>query len=294
MTPALTLTNGSSTNLTLAAATDDAAGLSRLPTEWQTIDRVMLDDTVIDQAVVGPNGVFAVSVDPDPVPATIEWDGLYRDGVRVTTTVKSALMAAHELRRRVGERLFAYPLLVTTIQATDEHLGRLGVDPQWPGRRSHLESRRSPAHPDAADGHHPGSARPHDIAIARPPGAPPAPPIRGGRSWIPVGDVTSGFTRLPSQCSDSSARESEPGSPPRSLASWAPRFWESLVSPQAITAPSWQVGDDGSDPESPPKAPDRCFPSTSAEPGHRCNDRYHRRQQGPTVAARFTSDVDRL
>jgi len=132
MAPALTLTNGSSTNLTLAtptAAANDAAGLSRLPTEWQTIDRVVLDDTVIDQAVVGPNGVFAVSVDPDPVPATIEWDGLYRDGVRVTTTVKGALMAAHELRRRVGEQLFAYPLLVTTIQASEEHLGRLGVVP---------------------------------------------------------------------------------------------------------------------------------------------------------------------
>ncbi len=132
MAQALTLTDGWSANLALATPTalaDDAAGLGLLPTEWQTIDRLVLDDTVIDQAVVGPNGVFAVSFDPDPVPATIEWDGLYRDGVRVTSAVKSALMAAYELRRRLGEQLFAYPLLVTTIQASDQHLDRLGVVP---------------------------------------------------------------------------------------------------------------------------------------------------------------------
>ncbi|MEE9581565.1 MAG: hypothetical protein V3W36_01380 [Acidimicrobiia bacterium] len=132
MTQALTLNPGWSANLALATPTalaDDAAGLSLLPTEWQTIDRVVLDDTVIDQTVVGPNGVFAVSFDPDPVPATIEWDGLYRDGIRITTTVKNALMAAYELRRRVGAQLFAYPFLVTTIQEADEHLDRLGVVP---------------------------------------------------------------------------------------------------------------------------------------------------------------------
>ena len=38
-------------------------------------------------------------------------------------------MAAYELRRRLGEQLFAYPLLVTTIQASDQHLDRLGVVP---------------------------------------------------------------------------------------------------------------------------------------------------------------------
>ncbi len=132
MTQALTLNPGWSANLVLATPTalaDDAAGLSLLPTEWQTIHRVVLDDSVIDQTVVGPNGVFTVTFDPNPVPATIEWDGLFRDGVRVTTTVKSALMAAHALRRRIGARLFAYPLLVTAIHETDEHLGRLGVIP---------------------------------------------------------------------------------------------------------------------------------------------------------------------
>ncbi len=132
MTQTFTLTDEWSADLTLTTPTalaDDAAGLSLLPTEWQTIDGLVLDDTVIDQTVVGPNGVFTVTFDPDPVPATIEWDGLFRDGARVTTTVKSALMAAHALRRRIGARLFAYPLLVTTIQETDEHLGRLGVIP---------------------------------------------------------------------------------------------------------------------------------------------------------------------
>ena len=132
MAQALTLTDGWSADpgaATPAAPADDAAGLSHLPTEWQTIDRVVIDETVIDHAVVGPNGVFAVSFDPDPIPATIDRDGLYRDGVRVTTTVKRALMAAHGLRRRVGEQLFAYPLLVTTIQEPDEHLDRLGVVP---------------------------------------------------------------------------------------------------------------------------------------------------------------------
>lgn len=132
MAQAPTLTDRWSANLTLATPTalvDDAAGLSLLPTEWQTIDPVVLDDTVIDQTVVGPNGVFAVSFDPDPVPVTIEWDGLYRDGIRITTTVKNALMAAYELRRRVGAQLFAYPFLVTTIQEADQHLDRLGVVP---------------------------------------------------------------------------------------------------------------------------------------------------------------------
>jgi len=130
MAQAFTLIDGWSADLTLATPTalaDDAAGLSLLPTEWQTIDRVVLDDTIIDQTVVGPNGVFTVTVDPDPIPATIEWDGLFRDGARVTTTVKNALMSAHALRQRIGAQLFAYPLLVTTIKETDEHLGRLGV-----------------------------------------------------------------------------------------------------------------------------------------------------------------------
>ncbi len=107
----------------------DHAGLSRLPSEWLTIDRIVLDDVLIDHVVVGPNGVFAVSVDSDPEPATVEWDGLYRDGVRVTRTVKAALMAAHDLRQRVGHRFFAYPLLVTAIAGTDGQLDRLGVVP---------------------------------------------------------------------------------------------------------------------------------------------------------------------
>lgn len=132
MTQPLTLVDGWAEDLALAtphAASGDVAGLRRLPSEWQTIDRVVLDDAAVDHVVVGPNGVFAVTVDPDPVPAAVEWDGLYRNGIRVTTTVKSALKAAYDLRRRVGERLFAYPLLVTAIAGASGQLDRLGVVP---------------------------------------------------------------------------------------------------------------------------------------------------------------------
>ena len=131
MAHALTLVDAWAPDLALATPhtpSDDVAGLSHLPTEWQVIDDVVLDDAIIDHVVIGPNGVFAVSIDPDPVPATVASDGLYRDGVRVTTTVKSAIMAAHDLRRRVGERMFAYPLLVTAI-AEHGQLDRLGVVP---------------------------------------------------------------------------------------------------------------------------------------------------------------------
>ena len=131
MTQALTLVDASASDsgpATTHAPSADVAGLARLPSEWQTIDHIVLDDVIIDYVIVGPNGVFAISVDPDPAPATVEGDGLYRNGIRVTTTVKSAIMAAHELRRRVGEQLFAYPLLVTAVASVDQ-LGRLGVTP---------------------------------------------------------------------------------------------------------------------------------------------------------------------
>jgi hypothetical protein len=107
----------------------DRAGLNRLPSEWTTVDGVVLDDHVLDHVVVGPNGVFAVAVDPDPEPAAVGDDGLYRQGTRVTTTVKSAVMAATALRQRVGERMFAYPLLVTAIDGAAGYLARLGVVP---------------------------------------------------------------------------------------------------------------------------------------------------------------------
>lgn len=108
-------------------ASDDAAGLRRLPSEWMVVDRVALADVVIDHVIVGPNGVFTVTIDPDPQPATIAHDGLYRDGTRVTHAVKSALAAAHDLRAAVGSHVFAYPLLVSAVDGDREHLDRLGV-----------------------------------------------------------------------------------------------------------------------------------------------------------------------
>jgi len=116
----------------IALATPTAphpAGLDRLPTEWAVLDGVVVGSTVVDHVVVGPNGVFTVNVDPDPRPVTFDPDGLYRDGTRVTTTVKDALMAAHRLRDELGTRVFAYPLLISHIEADRHQLDRLGVVP---------------------------------------------------------------------------------------------------------------------------------------------------------------------
>ena len=46
---------------------------------------VLVAGRTLDRVVVGPNGVFAVSLDPDPRPATLAADGLFRGGRRVTT-----------------------------------------------------------------------------------------------------------------------------------------------------------------------------------------------------------------
>lgn len=117
-------------DLTLAtpsATPNDAAGLHNLPAEWRVVDGVVLDDTVIDHVVVGPNGVFTVTIDPDPTPARVGHDGLYRSGQRVTYSVKSAVSAAHHLRATVGPQVFAYPLLVSSVAGDRAHLDRLGV-----------------------------------------------------------------------------------------------------------------------------------------------------------------------
>jgi hypothetical protein len=131
MAEMITLANGWESDLALATApaTDDAAGALQLPAEWETIDRVVLDEAIIDHVVVGPNGVFTISIDSDPLPVELRDDGIYRNEVRVTTTVKSAVMAAHDLRRRIGEQLFAYPMLVTAITGSASRLDRLGVVP---------------------------------------------------------------------------------------------------------------------------------------------------------------------
>lgn len=105
------------------------AGFDRLPTEWSVIDAVVIGGVVVDHVVVGPNGLFTVNVDPDPRPASIGPDGIYREGCRVTTTVKDALMAASRLRSELGGPVFAYPILVSTLQADRHQLDRLGVVP---------------------------------------------------------------------------------------------------------------------------------------------------------------------
>jgi hypothetical protein len=132
MAETITLGNGWASDLALAtsqAGAGDSAGLHRLPAEWETIDCVVVDDLEIDHVIVGPNGVFTISIDSDPLPADLRDDGIYRNEVRVTTVVKSAAKAAHDLRRRVGDRLFAYPMLVTTISGPSSRLDRLGVVP---------------------------------------------------------------------------------------------------------------------------------------------------------------------
>ena len=132
MAQTITLGNGWASDLALAtspAEAGDSAGLHRLPAEWETIDRVVLNDVEIDHVVVGPNGVFTISIDSDPLPADLRDDGIYRNEVRVTTIVKSAAKSAHDLRRKVGDRLFAYPMLVTSITGSTSRLDRLGVVP---------------------------------------------------------------------------------------------------------------------------------------------------------------------
>lgn len=104
-------------------------GLESLPTEWTVADHVVVAGATVDHVVVGPNGVFTISIDPDPTPATVGDDGIYRGGARATTPVKQALLAAHMLRRESQGRLFAYPILIAAVDASPARLDRLGVIP---------------------------------------------------------------------------------------------------------------------------------------------------------------------
>ncbi len=101
-----------------------------LPEDWTTIGPVLVAGGTLDRVVVGPNGVFAVSLDPDPRPATLTTDGLFRGGRRVTGQVKQAQAAAFDLRRVLADAgidVFPYPVLVT--RGADGMLGRLRVVP---------------------------------------------------------------------------------------------------------------------------------------------------------------------
>jgi hypothetical protein len=109
--------------------TPHPAGLDRLPSEWSVTDAVVIGGIRVDHVIVGPNGIFTVNVDPDPRPADVGPDGIYREGARVTTTVKDALMAANRIRAELGEQVFAYPILISPLTADRHQLDRLGVVP---------------------------------------------------------------------------------------------------------------------------------------------------------------------
>lgn len=130
MAQAFALPGGERLPLALAARSHDTsatAALERLPGEWSVVDTVVLRGRLVDHVVVGPNGLFAVTIDPAPDPATLGEDGIYRNGRRVAQPVEDALMAAFELRAVVGSHLFAYPILVTPLTGQRARLDRLGV-----------------------------------------------------------------------------------------------------------------------------------------------------------------------
>ena len=94
------------------------------PSEWASINGVVIGSDQIDRAIVGPNGVFVIVVDPEP--GRLTPDGLVRDGDRVKEPVKRALRAAHELGRRLPG-VFVYPVLLTGRGVEPGYLGRLRV-----------------------------------------------------------------------------------------------------------------------------------------------------------------------
>ena len=53
-----------------------------LPAEWTVLDDVRVGGDVIDQVIVGPNGVFTVQFDADLRPAAVRGHGVIRNGVR--------------------------------------------------------------------------------------------------------------------------------------------------------------------------------------------------------------------
>lgn len=119
----------------LVAVPQPAGAVERpgaLPAEWLVLERVEAGADVIDLVLVGPNGVFAVHVDPDPRPAAVRpGHGVVREGARVPGPVKRALFGAAALRERLRHLpgdVFPYPVLVTPAPGEAGHrLGRLLV-----------------------------------------------------------------------------------------------------------------------------------------------------------------------
>lgn len=101
-----------------------------LPADWTVIPGPLVEGRVVDRVVVGPNGIFAVTVDPDRRPADLTPTGLERGGSPVTTPVQEALHTAFGLRRalaRGGVDVFPYPLLL--VAGAHGRLDRLLIAP---------------------------------------------------------------------------------------------------------------------------------------------------------------------
>ncbi|MCJ7725210.1 MAG: hypothetical protein MUP76_02310 [Acidimicrobiia bacterium] len=111
---------------------ESAEPLGVLPAEWARLDAVAVGDDVVDTLLVGPNGLFAVHVDPDLRPAAVRPGiGLLRAGTRQPEQVKRALRNTEALRMALAflpGDLFPYPVLVTSTPGEAGHrLGRLLV-----------------------------------------------------------------------------------------------------------------------------------------------------------------------
>ena len=106
--------------------------LSLPPAEWDQVTGVTVGNDTIDLVLIGPNGIFAVHLDPDPEPAAVRpGQGLFQTGVRVPTQVKRALRNTQGLRDRLSSvpgDIFPYPVLVASAPGEAGHrLGRLIV-----------------------------------------------------------------------------------------------------------------------------------------------------------------------
>ncbi len=121
----------------LAAVPDPVPGpaaemLGTLPADWVCLEGVRSGEHLIDLVVLGPNGIFAVHLDPDLRPAAVRPGvGLVRAGARRPEPVKQALYGAAALRAALaglpGDP-FPYPVLVTAAPGGVGHrLGRLLV-----------------------------------------------------------------------------------------------------------------------------------------------------------------------
>lgn len=113
-------------------AAEVAEPMGVLPAEWDRVHDVAVGDDTVDTLLIGPNGFFAVHIDPDLRPAAIRPGlGLFRAGTRQPDQVKRALRNTAALRERLAHLpgdLFPYPVLVTaTPGETGHRLGRLLV-----------------------------------------------------------------------------------------------------------------------------------------------------------------------